>query len=501
MPKLTTSSFVRSTFALIIGNGLSQVVNLLFVMVMAQVFAKDDLTIFRLGNLLIVTYAPIFVFGLPMTISYFAPQTEHRGEKKAIVWQTIGVLCFLGTLGMLLLIFFRTPLAALYKTPELAKYLPYFGINFLSEVVFSYFPFYMAAENKNKKLAISVSLISVVRILVLLFCYKTHASLETFMLLYTATMLLRLAYVLLEPLPHFKGVRAHFHNGAIKRQLAFAIPITLTNIFMALNKNLDKNLVGIFFTSQFVVYSYGAFEVPLVSVLRSSIMGAALPFFSAKYKENDQGVKDELARTFGRSVVLSSSVILPLMVCFLFFAKGLVLLMFSQKFIESAPIFAIYMLLLPTQVANFGMLLTVANKQRYIVYYILLAILTNITVFVVISQTAGFSLVALAPVVSEFLFALLITKKSQQIFGQKHFTTLIPLMRMLEILAISAVIVGGSYLLSRQIPFDEKWRTVIFAPVGFLLSFATIAVMVKPMREFLGRTFSKFLHKGKGTQA
>ena len=76
------------------------------------------------------------------------------------------------------------------------------------------------------------------------------------------------------------------HNQHLKEQLAFGIPVGLTAMVYIINVNIDKYLVGLFFSSSvFAVYYLGSLWTPIFGWLTQSAAQIVTPLMSKAHKE------------------------------------------------------------------------------------------------------------------------------------------------------------------------------------------------------------------------
>jgi len=437
--------------ALLVGNGLSQVINTLFILILVRIFTQEQYAIYRLGNQMIVTLSPFFVFGLPMTISMFIPKYKDKETRMRFVFQTIFLLFGLGLIGGILIQSNHALVYRIFGNEKLLDYLWVFALSFFTEVVFSYFPFYMTSENKNRKLAISVTALSLVKVSSILFAILMGNDFQIFMYAFAVSCIIRLIYVIVEPLHYYRaGIIKKFKRVDTVPQLKQSIPIGMTNVVAAFGRNLGSNLVAIRYdTIKYAIYVTGAFEVPLIGILRTSITGAVLPNFSQMFSDSNLDAQDEIIKSFRKTVALSSIIVMPLMIGLITYSYGAIALLFPG-FQESNVIFKIFMLLLPTQIANFSTLLLVANRQKKVLFYCMMGIVINISAFYILANTLGFFFVAFSTVLSEYMQLVLILYDVKKSYHQKSIFSVLPMGLLLRVIISNTLISTGIFMSMRQ---------------------------------------------------
>ncbi|MFS7412851.1 oligosaccharide flippase family protein [Carnobacterium maltaromaticum] len=461
MDDLSQKSILKKLGALLLGNGMSQIINTFFVLILVRIFTQEQYAIYRLGNQLIMTVSPFFVFGLPMTISLFLPRYKELKDRRNFIFQTIFLLILLGAIGSLLLSLNKNFIFSLYKNAELLDFLWVFSLSFFSEVVFSYFPFYMTTENKNKKLAISVTMLSLLKLSSIFISMAMGNDFKVFMYTFAFSSLVKVIYVILEPLYYYKVKLKEITKIDIKKQLVESVPIGMTNVVTAFGKNLGNNLVAIKYTSlQYATYITGAFEVPFIGILRASITGAVLPSFSAMFSHSNKDKQNEIITSFRKTVGISGIIILPIMIGLITYSYGAISILFP-KYTDANIIFKIYMLLLPTQIANFSTLLLVANKQMKVLLYSVGGILVNVLFFFIFYNTLGFYFVALSTVIAEYAQLIMILFDVKKFYHQEKLFSVLPIKDFTIVTISNILIYGAIYVVSNNFIDTNKPITAL----------------------------------------
>jgi len=164
----------------------------------------------------------------------------------------------------------------------------------------------------------------------------------------------------------------------IKEQVKYALPIIGAGVFGALFIQLDKLVVSLMATPEiFAVYSNGALENPLVQIVTvaSSVVIAA-----ELVQVRDAGDHAGFVTLWSRAIRKIGTLVIP-MSCFLFaFSYEAVVLLFSSKYSDSSPIFAVYVMLAPIRIVSFGTLFMALNKNRYYLLGHIIACVANVPV-------------------------------------------------------------------------------------------------------------------------
>ncbi|MEX1377734.1 MAG: oligosaccharide flippase family protein [Eubacteriales bacterium] len=491
------NKYLKSFLALLTGNGFSQLINLIFIILLVRIMSVEYYAVYRQGNLLIMTFAPILTLGLSMSISYFVPKCETRDEKKTYVFQTAAILLIMGIIWFVLVMSLSGFISETYNNPLLKKYLWVFGITGLSTNLFSFYPFFMCAEGMNRRLAKIVIFFALIKCATIPVYYISGYNINVFFGAFVATELLKSIFISFDTMRYYKGTKPKFTKKTFFTQIKFGIPIALTNMVTAYNKNIDKNFVSVSNTPDlYATYSNGAFEVPLISAIRQSMTGAFLPLFSKEYDVNKQESLDNIANVFKKAATYSAVVILPLMFSLILYSKGAMLFMFSEKYISATPIFIIYLLLLPTQITDFGTPLVVAGKQKYTVMFRVVGAVLNTILCTVLSIIfKDYRLIALAPVLTEYFVVIATLIKTSRIFKQKKLFAFLPGAGLMKIALVCIGVCAVFYFAGGYISIAEPYRSMILGPLCFTACVVPCMMMFDYTRNMLVNIIKKLLRR------
>ena len=95
----------------------------------------------------------------------------------------------------------------------------------------------------------------------------------------------------------------------LKEQLAYGIPVGLTAMVYVINVNVDKYLVGLFFSSSvFAVYYLGSLWAPIFGWITQSASQVVTPMMSKAHKD---GNLSEIKELYQNSISKLAFVFLP----------------------------------------------------------------------------------------------------------------------------------------------------------------------------------------------
>lgn len=401
-------SLAKRVLVLILGNGLTQIVNMVFMMIVVRVLATHEYATYQQANLIANTIMPFLILGIPISLSCFIPKFTTRRESKTLVIQTFIIMNIMGLIGMSLIFIFSNIISAKYNNLDLSFYLKMYSIYVFLEVAISYYPNYFLGTDRSKKLAVISFIFSIVKMFFLLICIFVFSSKLKYLFWgVIISSFIKYIWIVFEMMNYYKYERFQFSTELIKEQFAYSIPIGLSSIIGILAATLDKNMVAYFFKpEQYAVFANGAFEIPLIEVITGSITAVLIPELSRLY--NKQGSNNEkILDIWKNSIVSSCAILVPIMFGLMVFSKGFVLFLFSEKYLASIPIFEIYLLTLPLRSINFGSMLIISNNQNKILINSGISIVLSFILNLILIKLLGFYGAALAIVFSAYFLAIL----------------------------------------------------------------------------------------------
>jgi O-antigen/teichoic acid export membrane protein len=179
--------------------------------------------------------------------------------------------------------------------------------------------------------------------------------------------------------------------------LKFSIPIGLATMVGRLSIELDKIVIGRFFTTEeLAIYTNAARELP-VAIISSALTAVLMPHLVRLLKENKNKSAVEL---WAHSIILSYILISLVAFGVLTYAPEVMTLLYSSKYISGSSVFRIYTLVLLLRVTYFGMILNSKGKTKFIFYSSLLSLILNLVLNYSFYKLFGFIGPAIATLLS-----------------------------------------------------------------------------------------------------
>jgi len=400
------ASLSRKAALLIIANAAKYTVGFVLPMVVVRFLTRGEYGTYQQLSLVATCAIGVMVLGLPTSIYYFYHRVSQGTGRATLIAQTQVMLLISGCAAALA-VTLAAPLLALWMhNPELGGLLPLYSLYVGLFIGGEHFLHVMISQNRYG-LAVGLELAeTVVRVAALVSVLVFGGSLRDIVLVlicYAALRLIIRSYWLWQG--QDSVAQASWAERSPSAQLAYGLPLAATMCMGLLGSLLDRAIVAVVFNpAAYAVYSVGALEIPLDSILQASVLNvlrASLPPLVA------QGRIDEVVRVWRDSVRKLALIVVPSFVFLLFFAERFITTLFTESYGDSVSVFRIYVLLIPLHMLVVSVVPQVYGRTRLNLYVVATAVATNVLLSFLLLRVLGILGPATALVCSQYLSALL----------------------------------------------------------------------------------------------
>jgi O-antigen/teichoic acid export membrane protein len=334
-----TSQSIWLMFAKLVGFVFSFLLPFLTV----RILTKSDVGIYQQVFVVITFVSTIIPFGVSMSSFYFL--TRER-EKRAFYIFNILLFNFIaGGIACLVLNLYPQIVGDIFKDDEMTRFAPQIGF-VIWLWVFSTFLDTVAIANQEARLAtvfiIFSQLTKMVFMVSAVAIFGTVGAMLNAATLQAGLQTIALFVYLNSRFPNFWK---SFDKALFVRQLKYALPFGLAGILWTLQIESHNFFVSHRFSSEeFAAYRTGCFELPLLALFYESISSVMIPRMS---ELQANGKIREMIELTARAMEKLSLFYFPAFVFFTITAYTLITTLFTVKYADSVPIFAINITLLP----------------------------------------------------------------------------------------------------------------------------------------------------------
>ncbi len=345
-------SLARKAGIFTISRAVTIVAQLLAVVILTRSLPKED---YAVVSFLLVIYATVQSFGqlgLPDSIFYFfekLPSNTRKGFARLIA-KTLSKLSFAGVLVMLGIGWFTATQEGFESIRSLIWLVMALLVFELPTIPL---PNILIALDKAKSAAwlnLFIGLSQFLAMTLPLLLPDPIPKIFIGLVVYGVLRLLVSAFIYYK---NFKNkADAPLPKGILKEVFRYAIPLSLAQIFWALNKQVDKFVVQWFLPIAVVAeYNNGAYELPVIPTIAYSVASVMMPKMVAHFLKGETAPLLDLWLT---SIKKVSIIVLPLVMVFLLAAEEFIVLLFSEEYRNAAIPFQIYTLILLQRVASYS---------------------------------------------------------------------------------------------------------------------------------------------------
>lgn len=313
--------------------------------------------------LVVGTAVAVLPLGFAMSAFYFLPREPER--RRQVVLNILLFNTTVGALACLALVVRPSLLAAIFRGSELTALAPLIGVVILLWIVSSFLEFIAIAHQESKLATVFIIIAQLTKTTLLLAAALVAPTVQT--LVYAAVIqgALQSIILLVYLRSRFRGFWRSFEWPMMRRQLAYAVPLGLAGVLYTIQLDLHNYVVSYRFdAATFAVYSIGCFQLPLVAILSDSIGSVMIPRVSFLQKQNEQR---EIVMLTTRVMRKLAAIYFPLYALLLVVGLEFITVMFTTRYLDSWPIFAINLTMLPLSILILDPIVRAYAGQRHFI--------------------------------------------------------------------------------------------------------------------------------------
>ncbi|MBP6003715.1 MAG: oligosaccharide flippase family protein [Pyrinomonadaceae bacterium] len=326
--------------AKVIGFSFSFVLPLLIVRYLTQ----EEVGVYREAFQVIMNAVVILPLGFSMSAYYFlARESEQR--RGAAIFNILLFNFVVGGLACLTLWAYPQLIGNIFRSEELTRLGPLIGV-VIWIWIFSTFLETVAIANQEARVATAfIILAQLTKTLLMGSSVFLFATVEAFIYAAMIQGILQTTILLFYLRSRFTGFWTGFSFGFFKEQMVYAIPFGLAGILWMLQNDIHNYFVGYkFSSSEYAIYAYGCFEVPLIAMLSESVTSVLIPRMNALQQVGD---RDEMIRLTARAMQKLAFFYFPIYIFLMVTAQTFIITLFTVNYQQSASVFVINLTILP----------------------------------------------------------------------------------------------------------------------------------------------------------
>jgi O-antigen/teichoic acid export membrane protein len=464
---------------------ISHVCFLLVAVVLARSLERADFGTFNQVWLVNKSLLYLFALGLPVSVYYFLPRLPDA-KVKSFVIQTMVTLAVLALPFSISMYMLADWLAIYFNNPALAYYLRLFAIYPLVTLPTVSTDAILISLNRTKHAA----LFEIITKMAMVVAVAAAGTLEHRLdLVFKALVVYGIAQSGLGVWMVWQPVRRMKSRVSVadwKSQIAFSAPYGLATLAGALNYQVDKALVALFYPpAVFALYAAGAFEIPLAGMTSVPVISVIMGELTKKFKSGDI---EGFLQLWHRSMLKLALPVFAVAAFLMVFAEPVVVGLFSSEYANSVWPFRIFLLFVPMRITVLEQVLVSLGETKLIFKAQVVTMIVNIVLGYALIRNGGWLGPAIAAVFTGYLFAAIV------LFGIRDqlnvsLGRLVPwqlLVRVALVAILAAACSAGVVLLGT----DPLWKLgaglVVFAAVYLMGTLKTKSITAGDLQTLWG---------------
>lgn len=397
------NSRTSKVLALSLGQALTAVVSIISGMVAARVLSKYDYATMRQTLLAYQFAAPLLTLALPNALYYFLPREDQ--EKRGLLIDNLTLLFIMGAVfSFFLLLGGDALLAGRFNNPDLEKTLSWMIPYPLFTMPAAILGAVLVVQGRITTLGIynvATNLALTCAVIAACLITRSYSGPVWVQILFP---ILTLPVALLLAFSNTAGALRKPNFSSMKKMVQYSVPLGLASMLGTITLQLDKMIVSSMCTpDDFAVYANGAVEIPLISVITGSIATVILADMANSVKDGDHAGALAL---FRQAAVRSALILLPVMAFLMVYATDFILLLYSERYIESVTAFRIYLFTLPIRIVVYGSALMALGMTRAVLWRSIFELLLNAVFSIVFVYLFGYIGAAIATILTLYLWSV-----------------------------------------------------------------------------------------------
>lgn len=356
-------------------------------MILSRYLDKIEYGTYRQVLYVYNTLLVVFAAGLPRVFGYFLPR-YNLAQGATIVKKISLLLFFLGALFSLCLFLGAGTIAKVLNNEDLSiglkafSPIPMFLLPTLGiEGVFSSYKqsHYIAYYQFFSRLLLLLGVLLPVFFIKSSYLYVIYGwSVSSFF-----TLILAIFFKIIP----FKKVVKEKVSLSFRDILSYSIPLVFASIAGMVIKAADQFYISRYFGAEvFAEFSNGFVQLPFVEIVTGSTSVVLIPVFSKYFSTYSKGQDLSYLIDLWKGALSKSAILLyPLVVFFIAFSQDVIIILFSEEYLDSSYYFAINMTLNFVNILVFAPIFFAMKRTRvYSIVHILIAIFVWITHYLVI---------------------------------------------------------------------------------------------------------------------
>jgi O-antigen/teichoic acid export membrane protein len=357
------SSLTVQAFWLLLAKTLAFMFAFALPVLLTRTLTQSEYGLFKQVFLIVTTATALLPLGFGMSAYYYLPREQDDKVRGQVILNILLFNFLMGAAACMLLIFWPGLIARIFRDPTIHSYSALVGV-VIFVWLFSAFLEIVPVANQELRLAaffiVAGQLSRTALLLTAAIVFDSVTALIYAGLIHGTLQSLALLWYVSSRFPRFWRA---FDWSLTVKQIAYALPFGLAGLLYTIQTDLHNYIVSNRFSAAtFAIYSIGVAQVPLIGILRDSVSSVILPRISFLQEQNQPR---EILQLLANAIRKLAAVYLPIYVVLLITGREFLTVMFTSAYVQSWPVFAINLTLLPLSLLEVDAVVRAYEKHRF----------------------------------------------------------------------------------------------------------------------------------------
>jgi O-antigen/teichoic acid export membrane protein/transposase-like protein len=361
----TQKSFIERAAWLTGANLLAFALSFLTPLVIVRVFDRAEFGTYKQLFQILTTFMTALYLQVPMSAYYFMPREPNK--RLQVAMNIILFYVVMGGLTALIFAAYPTWITYIFHNPALNEYIPLLGVALTLWLIATNVEIFPLALGDVRTASRFIVLAQISKSLVMISAALMFGSLRAVLWGSIIQGAIQCAFMLCYIHYRIGSLKVRldrlFDWSLLRKQLSNSLPYGGGATAQSLQVDLHNYFVSHYFSAaSFAVYANGCFQVPLVSLLQSSFRDALTPEVARLEASGDYRA---IIQAWLNAMRRLSFVILPACALLFVVRRELIVTLFTEAYADSASIFAVYLIVVMTQMVLTSSIMRSIADFRY----------------------------------------------------------------------------------------------------------------------------------------
>jgi len=381
--------------------------------ILVRIFTQEEYGLYQQALLISITLIEVLKWGLINSLFYFYPLAKEKISE--LLSQTFYLLVFIGSIFLPLLYLLRLVISDLFNSTVFISLIWPIGFYFFFMLTSLILNSLFVLEKKSKTVVIYEVANQLVRITIVLGTaiifkdiYVVLWGLALFALLRSSVL-----YVYLKK--NYKISYKKIEMSYLLSQIKYIFPIGGARLVKEIGSRIDKYILcGMFSPAQYAIYAVANFKIPFIGAFYGSVGNVLIPAMTI---HGNNGELNKTKELWHKMIVKYATVTIPSVILFLLLAKHIIILLYTDKYIDSVNVFRIFLIIFFIQMINPSSVLRACRETKVIFksHFYSMIVAVSLSYFLILHY--GMIGGAISVVTSSYVRTLIQTKKVKELLS------------------------------------------------------------------------------------